>query len=95
MTQIILTGRLVCANEAELAAVVAHLPRHAELSRAEEGCLAFEVTQTGDPLVWTVAERFVDRASFDAHQVRTKNIDWGRATAGITREYDIAEAPGP
>lgn len=87
-----LTGRLVCEHDREAEIVLRHLPRHIELTRAEAGCLQFDVTQTGDPLVWTVSERFVDRAAFDAHQARVAASEWGRATAGIERNYQITQA---
>ena len=66
-----------------------HLPRHVELTRAEPGCLRFDVESSSDPLVWTVFEEFVDRAAFDAHQARVRSSEWGRETAGIERHYVI------
>lgn len=89
MNAVVLTGRLLCASADEAAVVARELPRHVELTRAEPGCLSFEVEPTDDPLVWSVAERFVDRAAFAAHQARVAESDWGRATAGIERDYVI------
>lgn len=89
MTTLELTGRLLCADAAEAETVRRHLPRHIELTRAEPGCLRFEVEQSEDPLVWTVAERFADQAAFDAHQARVVSSDWGRATTAIQRDYVI------
>ncbi len=85
-----LAGRLICKDEAEAALVAAHLPRHIELSRAEVGCLSFDVPQVA-PLIWEVRESFTDRAAFDAHQTRTKASDWFHQTAAIAREYEITE----
>ena len=62
-----LSGDLICASAAEAAIVRQYLPEHIRLTRAEPGCLSFEVTQSGDPMIWRVAERFADRAAFDAH----------------------------
>ena len=62
------------------------LPEHVRLTRAEPGCLSFEVTPTDDPLAWRVEERFTDRAAFDAHQRRTRASAWGAATAAIRRD---------
>lgn len=70
MTTVGLEGRLCCANEAEAALVRRHLPAHIRLTHAEPGCLAFTVEPSDDPFVWTVRERFVDAASFEAHQAR-------------------------
>lgn len=89
MSTVELTGRLVCEHDGEAKIVLRHLPRHIELTRAEAGCLHFDVKQTGDPLVWTVSERFVDQAAFDVHQARVGASEWGRATAGIKRDYVV------
>lgn len=87
--QVELRGRLRCASDDEAALVVGHLPRHVELTRAEAGCLRFEVEPTDDPLVWTVVERFRDQAAFDRHQERVRASAWGRVTAGIARDYVV------
>lgn len=94
MSEVELTGRLICADAEEAAIVRRYLPRHLELTRAEAGCLHFEVAQTEDPLVWAVAERFADQAAFDAHQARVRVSDWGQATAGIRRDYVISGGGG-
>lgn len=52
-------------------------------------CLSIEVSPTDDPLVWTVEEEFVDAASSAAHQDRVAGSTWGRAAAGIQRDYTI------
>lgn len=70
----------------------AHLPEHIARTRAEPGCLSFTVEPAAD-LVWTVAEDFVDRAAFAAHQARVQASDWGRATREIRRDYAITETP--
>lgn len=89
--QVTLEGQLRCTSTEQREAVLRHLPRHVELTRAEPGCLAFAVTPTADPLVWQVAERFADRAAFDAHQARVSASAWGRATAGVPRDYTVTE----
>lgn len=94
MTQVALRGRLICADAAEAELVVRYLPRHIELSRAEPGCVSFDVDRTDDALVWSVAELFSDRDTFDAHQARVRSSEWGRATAAITRDYVVTTADG-
>ncbi|WP_423184603.1 putative quinol monooxygenase [Arthrobacter sp. NyZ413] len=89
MTEVHLSGQLVCSDTNELAAVVLHLPNHVALTRAEAGCISFHVSRTGNPLVWQVEERFRDAEAFHAHQHRATNSDWGRATAGIERRYTV------
>jgi quinol monooxygenase YgiN len=84
-----LAGRLILAP-ADLAPVEALLPEHVRLTRAEPGCLSFEVTQSAsDPLIYEVAESFVDRAAFEAHQVRTRASAWFAATRDIERDFRI------
>ncbi|MBD8064650.1 antibiotic biosynthesis monooxygenase [Devosia sp. PTR5] len=87
-----LTGTLICGTDAECDAVRQYLPEHIRLTRQEPGCLSFEVAQSSDPLVWTVKELFLDRAAFDAHQVRTKGSEWASQTATIRRDYTIIAA---
>lgn len=86
-----LRGQLICATEAEAAAVAAHLPEHTRLTRAEPGCLTFDVALTDDPLIYEVMEAFRDRATFDAHQARTRLSPWFEATRGILRDYRLEE----
>ncbi|MDP5333370.1 MAG: antibiotic biosynthesis monooxygenase [Paracoccaceae bacterium] len=87
-----LSGRLICTTHAQARAVMMALPAHIRLTRAEPGCLSFDVVPTGDPLIWQVDEAFADRAAFDAHQARAAATDWATQTAGITRDYVITEA---
>ncbi|KAA9006683.1 putative quinol monooxygenase [Histidinibacterium aquaticum] len=87
---IAVTGHLYCADESEAEVVRAHLPEHMRLTKQEPGCLKFEVEQV-DPLTWSVDERFADRDSFEAHKARAGGSDWGRATAGIDRNFDVSE----
>jgi quinol monooxygenase YgiN len=86
-----LRGQLVCMTQDEVQAVRTHLPDHLSLTRAEPGCLTFEVTETDDPMVYEVMEAFRDRASFDAHQARTRESAWFAATRGILRDFRLEE----
>ncbi|MBL9047182.1 MAG: antibiotic biosynthesis monooxygenase [Tabrizicola sp.] len=85
------TGRLICATEADAGVVQAMLPEHVRLSRAEPGCLSFEVVPSSDPLIWVLDESFADRAAFEAHQVRTLASAWFRATAHLKRDFQVTE----
>lgn len=74
--------------------ILAALKTHIDLTRAEDGCLEFNV----DPCPsikhrLLVSELFVNKASFDAHQARTKASDWARVSACIKRQYEISEIP--
>ncbi|MBT9382713.1 antibiotic biosynthesis monooxygenase [Pseudooceanicola sp. CBS1P-1] len=86
-----LSGRLICPTPEAVGRLNRHLPEHTALTRAEPGCLSFEVTPTVDPLVWRVEEKFTDRAAFDAHQARTGASRWAEVTADITRDYEISD----
>lgn len=86
-----LKGHLICASDTEAQAVQSHLADHISASRAEPGCLSFEVVQTDDPMVWEVMETFRTRADFDAHQVRTRTSAWFHATRGILRDFRVEE----
>ncbi len=67
------------------------LPAHIRLTRAEAGCVSFDVTPTQDPLIWDVCEIFTNRAAFDAHQARSAASNWAAETAGIRRDYTMTE----
>jgi quinol monooxygenase YgiN len=86
-----LSGRLICQTHAQARRVAMALPDHIRLTRAETGCVSFDVTPTQDPLIWDVCEIFTDRAAFDAHQARSAASDWAAQTAGIRRAYTITE----
>lgn len=86
-----LTGQLICADQSQGDIVREYLPSHIELTRAEPGCISFEVAQTSDSLVWQVDELFESAEAFAAHQERVRGSEWGRATAAITRSYEIHE----
>lgn len=89
VNNVFLTGLLICQSDGETAIVAEFLPRHLELTRAEPGCISFEVSPTGDPLVWDVAECFQNADSFELHQARVRASEWGRARAGIKRRYSV------
>lgn len=73
--------------------MTAELPAHITATRAESGCLSFEVTPTGDPSVWEVSELFDGADAFARHQQRVAAGTWGRMTAGIPREYRVENLP--
>jgi quinol monooxygenase YgiN len=87
------TGTLTCTTAPEADIVRTHLPEHIRLSRAEPGCLSFNVDPTDDPMVWQLDETFVDRAAFEAHQARTRASAWYAATAHLTRDFQVVALP--
>ena len=71
-------------------AVRAALPDHIRLTRAEPGCLQFDVDEDpARPGVFHVSERFRDTAAFEAHQTRAQASEWARVTEGMTRDYRV------
>ena len=86
-----LTGQLFCATEAEAAIVRAHVAEHIRLTRAEPGCLSFEVIASDDPLIWQVAETFRSMQDFEAHQLRTRASEWFAATKDMRRDFRVEE----
>lgn len=89
MNSVSVTGQLMCRDDDQVATVVQHLPRHVQLTRAEDGCLSFEVRSTENSLIWQVDEEFQDAEAFRAHQERVAESEWGKATAEIERKYTI------
>ncbi len=83
--EVSLTGKLACRDMAQMMAVLDHASDHVAASRAEPGCIRFDLVQTDDPLVFAVAERFRSVEAYRAHQARTRASAWGRATADIER----------
>lgn len=93
MPRIHLTGRLICRDDAEAATVERHLPDHVARTRAEPGCLRFEVHPTTEPGTWSVEELFADETAFAEHQRNVAASAWGKATVGIERRYEITRLP--
>lgn len=90
---ITVTGTLTCSTADEASIVRTSLPEHIRLSRAEPGCLKFNVDPTDDPLIWRLDEAFVDRQAFDAHQTRTRDSVWFRVSASLKRDFKAVETP--
>jgi quinol monooxygenase YgiN len=84
-----LSGFLRCSSIGDIDLVKQYLPDHLRLTRAEPGCISFDVSQTDDALVWRVEELFVDRTAFDFHQQRTRASAWFAATSTIPRDYNV------
>ena len=88
-----LSGTLTCPTPDDLIIVETYLPDHIRLSRAEPGCLSFNVSQTADPLVWQLDETYVDQAAFEAHQTRNKTSIWWQMSQGLVRDFKLTSQP--
>jgi len=76
-----------------LDAVMAALPAHITLTRAEPGCQSFSIEPQDDCAGrFSVSEVFVDQAAFDAHQERMRASEWFVVTEGLSRTYTIRKA---
>ncbi|WP_295046118.1 GNAT family N-acetyltransferase [uncultured Paracoccus sp.] len=82
-----LSGRLICRDAGQMMTALSLLPEHIALSRAEPGCLQFDLWQDEDPMVWHLSELFVDADAFAVHGKRTQDSAWGREGAGIGRDF--------
>lgn len=73
-----------------LDAVRAALPEHIRLTRAETGCLHFNVTESAElPGRLLVSESFTSPEAFRAHQARLAATAWAEVTTGLERHYTI------
>lgn len=76
--------------EATLEEFIEALEVHTALTRAEPGCLQFEIRQRPEvPEVFDVREAFVDRAAFLAHQERASRTPWKALTSDVERHYRL------
>lgn len=82
-----LHGSLTCTDMGQMMTALSLLPDHVDLSRAEPGCLRFDITQAEDPMVWTLSEVFADADAFAAHQARTADSVWGRDSRDMARDF--------
>lgn len=80
----------ITVPQSQLEAVKEALIEHIKLTKQEDGCLVFNVTQRdGDPLVFDVYEEYSSDDAFSAHQTRAKASAWGAATTEVERDYEI------
>ncbi|MDO5613484.1 MAG: GNAT family N-acetyltransferase [Paracoccus sp. (in: a-proteobacteria)] len=82
-----LSGRLICADMDQMLLAMRLLPDHITASRAEPGCLRFDLAQDDDPMIWHLNELFADEAAFAAHQSRTQASPWGQDSTAIRRDF--------
>lgn len=80
-----LSGTIRVAGE-DIGVVRAALPEHIRLTRAETGCMSFEVWER-EHGVFSVKETFADEEAFKAHQRRILGTDWAKASARAVRHY--------
>ena len=90
MGKVIVEGYIV-ASESDLINLKEHLDEHIKLTRAENGCIVFNVEQrNGKELIFDVYEEFSDKEAYYFHQERLKASPWYKATRKVERHYDVS-----
>ncbi len=87
--KVILKGHISVADE-DLVHIKQALAQHISLTRAEVGCLVFEVQQDdADANRFNVYEEFSSQSAFAEHQNRVSQSYWGEITKNVSRHYQI------
>ncbi|MEE9455100.1 MAG: antibiotic biosynthesis monooxygenase [Paracoccaceae bacterium] len=88
MPKVYLDGLLVAETAAQRAVVDLYLDEHILLTRAEPGCLKFEVTKDEKRAgYYHVSEIFQSEEDFDFHQNRAKDSEWGQVSTPLERRF--------
>ena len=88
MSRVYLDGLLIANSAAHRAVIDLYLEDHIALTRAEPGCLKFEVTEDArDRNKFHVSEIFDSEDSFAAHQARAKDSEWGKHSEKLERKF--------
>lgn len=91
VTHIIVSG-YISIPLAEVDAVTEALEKHKKLTRAEPGCLIFNVRpDPEDRSRFKVYEKFVSKQAFEAHQARVKSSEWAKISENVGRHYNLLE----
>jgi len=89
VTRVILKGYVIVPDD-DLDAINEALPAHIVNTRAEDGCLLFNVTQDENQKNrFNVHEEFINKESFSNHQDRVKHSEWGNVSANLEKHYHI------
>ncbi len=91
MPKVVLSG-YIDVPASDLEAVTKELPNHIQLTLAESGCLAFQVTPEAETAGrFNVYEEFENEEAFELHQQRVANSHWGKITTNVSRNYEISK----
>jgi quinol monooxygenase YgiN len=87
LSKVILEG-YVLVTDSDLATVKRELANHIQLTRQEEGCLVFEVTQDNENINrFNVYEEFTSQNAFILHQQRINTSEWGKVSLRLEKHY--------
>ena len=88
--QVYLAGHIIVSAK-NRARVMAAMDEHIALTRAEAGCLHFDIIEDEqDTTKFHVVEIFKSPAAFAAHQARTAQSVWAEASRDCPRDYVTA-----
>ncbi len=88
-TRVVLSG-YISVPASDLCAVRKAIPDHVLATRAEDGCLLFNVEEDlCEHGRFEVYEEFVDREAFEEHQRRVRESEWGTISRNVHRHYSI------
>ena len=91
MSKVILEGYIV-VSEADLMAVKRALVNHIQLTREEDGCIVFDVSQDSEnENRFNVYEAFSSESAFELHQQRVRSSAWGKASKEVKRYYQVSK----
>ena len=91
MTKVTVSGFLIAPTLEASDRASEVLPDHIRLSRAEHGCLKFEVERSqSDPARFALFEVFRDQEAYAAHQARTRASLWWTVTSGFERDFSVS-----
>lgn len=92
MSKVILKGYIL-VPDCDLTAVINALDNHMRLTRLEDGCIVFNVTQDEtNTNRFNVYEEFSSQRAFELHQDRVRNSEWGEITVNVERHYQFQTA---
>ncbi len=87
MSKVILKGYVI-AVDSDLEAVKRELANHINLTREEEGCLVFEVSQDNENINrFNVYEEFTTQEAFLLHQQRIIGTEWSKVSSRLEKHY--------
>lgn len=89
-----LTGHITVPED-RIGAIRAGLAEHIRLTRAEPGCISFDVTENPEvPGQFDVSEEFTGASAFRAHQTRAAGSAWAKISEGLPRQYEVRGLDG-
>ena len=78
----------VLVADSDLEAVKRELESHIRLTRQEDGCIVFDVSQDSENKNrFNVYEEFSSQEAFELHQQRAGSTEWGKVSSKLEKHY--------